>query len=103
MSTTIIGEFDTRRSAELAVEHLVQEHRVPRGDVSVRPAGAANTTGTKPAGSDAKIAPEPEGEQVLNGPVQVTVDLHGDKPEKISEMLITAGARSVRTEGSIQS
>jgi hypothetical protein len=31
----IIGEFATRREAELAVEHLVQVHGIPRSGVSV--------------------------------------------------------------------
>lgn len=30
METTIIGTFETRREAELAVEHVVQEHGVQR-------------------------------------------------------------------------
>ncbi|WP_314963092.1 hypothetical protein [Bradyrhizobium cosmicum] len=38
MESTIIGGFDTRRGAELAVEHVVQECGVPRSDVFVQPA-----------------------------------------------------------------
>ncbi|MBH5372832.1 hypothetical protein [Bradyrhizobium glycinis] len=98
MESTIIGEFDTRRGAELAVEHVVQECGVPRGDVFVQPAGAANTVGTRAAGPDVKTAPTPEGRQKLEGLIEVSVDFHGDAPEKIADVLRSAGAKTVRTK-----
>jgi hypothetical protein len=98
LDSTIIGEFDTRRGAELAVEHVVQECGVPRSDVFVQPAGAANTVGTRPAGSDAKAEPAPEGRQKLEGPIEVSVDFHGDTPDKIAAVLKGAGAKTIRTK-----
>jgi hypothetical protein len=98
LESTIIGEFDTRRGAELAVEHVVQECGVPRGDVFVQPVGDANTVGTRPAGPDVKTAPAPEGRQKLEGLIEVSVDFHGDAPEKIADMLRSAGAKTVRTK-----
>ncbi|MEY9588941.1 hypothetical protein ABIA06_001232 [Bradyrhizobium yuanmingense] len=98
MESTIIGEFDTRRGAELAVEHVVQECGVPRGDVFVQPAGAANTVGTRAAGPDVKTAPTPEGRQKLEGLIEVSVDFHGEAPEKIVDVLRSAGAKFVRTK-----
>ncbi|MFB6416936.1 MULTISPECIES: hypothetical protein [Bradyrhizobium] len=98
MESTIIGEFDTRRGAELAVEHVVQECGVPRSDVFVQPAGGANTVGTRPAGSDAKSAPAPEGRQKLEGLIEVSVDFHGEAPEKIADVLRDAGAQNIRTK-----
>lgn len=98
MESTIIGEFDTRRGAELAVEHVVQECGVPRTDVFVQPVGDANTSGTRPAGPDAKAAPAPEGHQKLEGRIEVSVDFHGDAPEKIADALKSAGAKAVRTK-----
>jgi hypothetical protein len=98
LESTIIGEFDTRRDAELAVEHVVQECGVPRSDVFVQAAGGANTSGTRPAGPDAKTAPAPEGHQKLEGPIEVSVDFHGDAPEKIADALKGAGAKAVRTK-----
>jgi hypothetical protein len=98
LESTIIGEFDTRRGAELAVEHVVQECGVPRSDVFVQAAGGANTSGTRPAGPDAKAAPAPEGHQKLEGPIEVSVDFHGDAPEKIADALKDAGAKTVRTK-----
>lgn len=98
MESTIIGEFDTRRGAELAVEHVVQECGVPRSDVFVQASGGANTVGTHPAGSDAKAAPAPEGHQKLEGLIEVSVDFHGDAPERIADALKGAGAKTVRTK-----
>lgn len=98
MESTIIGEFDTRRGAELAVEHVVQECGVPRSDVFVQPAGGANTVGTHAAGADVKAAPAPEGRQKLEGLIEVSVDFHGDAPEKIADALRGAGAKTVRTK-----
>ena len=97
MKSTIIGEFDTRRGADLAVEHVVQECGVPRSDVFVQPTSGANTAGTRAAGADAKAAPDPEGHQKLDGSLEVSVDFHGDDPERITDALKGAGAKAVRT------
>ena len=96
MESTIIGEFDSRRGAELAVEHVVQECGVPRTDVFVQPVGSQNTAGTRSAGADAKTTPQPEGHQKLEGLIEVSVDYHGDDPEKIADTLRGAGAKAVR-------
>jgi hypothetical protein len=98
MEVTILGEFDTRRDAELAVEHVVHEFGVPRGDVFVEPAGDANSVGTRAAGADAKAAPDPQGPQKLAGAIRVSVDFHADEPQRIVEALKSAGAKNVLTK-----
>lgn len=98
MTLEIIGEFATRREAELAVEHVVQEYGVPRNDVFIQPTGGANSVGTRAAGADAKLAPEPQGQQKLEGALEVSVDFHGDDPKTIADALHTAGATVVRTK-----
>jgi hypothetical protein len=50
---TITGRFNTRREAEMAVEHLVQEYDLDRSRVHVRPAGEENTSGEVASGADA--------------------------------------------------
>ncbi|MGF7159552.1 hypothetical protein FHS85_001171 [Rhodoligotrophos appendicifer] len=45
MGKTIVGTFETREQAELAVEHLVQELGLDRSDVFVAAAEAENTAG----------------------------------------------------------
>ena len=99
MESTIIGQFDTRRGAELAVEHVVQEYGIPRTDVFVQPVGEANSAGTHAAGADAKSAPDPQNREKLGGAIEVSVDFHGDDPKLIADALRGAGAKLVRTEG----
>ncbi|MET4477999.1 hypothetical protein [Bradyrhizobium sp. F1.13.3] len=94
MESTIIGELASRREAELAVERLVQECAVARGDVFVQPVGASNSSGTRSAGADVKAVPRPEG-QKLDG--EIEVDFDGDEPDTIAEALKGAGAKAVRT------
>jgi hypothetical protein len=65
-------------------------------DVFVQPVGGANTAGTRPAGADAKTAPTPEAHQMLDGSLEVSVDCHGDDPERIAAALKGAGAKAVR-------
>jgi len=98
LESTIIGEFDTRRDAELAVEHVVQDCGVPRSAVFVQPLGGANTSGTRPAGADAKAAPTPEAHQKLDGLLEVSVNCHGGNPERIAAALKGAGAKAVQTK-----
>jgi hypothetical protein len=61
LESAIIGEFATRREADLAVEQVVQEYGVPRNDVFIQPTGGANSAGTHAMGADAKLTPEPQG------------------------------------------
>ncbi|UFW46406.1 MULTISPECIES: hypothetical protein [Bradyrhizobium] len=98
MESTIIGDFATRRETELAVEQVVQECGVARGDVFIQPAGGANSAGARAAGADVKVAPEPDGRQKLEGMIEVSVDFHGDDPQKIADALTGAGANTVRTK-----
>ena len=98
MESTLVAKFETRRDAELAVEHVVQECGVARGDVFVQPTGGENTSGDRPAGADAKAAPKPEQGGKLEGPIEVSVDFHGDDTKQIENALRSAGARSVRTK-----
>jgi hypothetical protein len=49
---TVIASFETRRDAEVAVEHLVQEHGIERSDIFIQAEGMANSAGSKIAGAD---------------------------------------------------
>jgi hypothetical protein len=66
--------------------------------VFVPPAGGANTAGTRPAGADAKAAPEPDSHHTSEGSLEVSVDFHGDDPKRIADVLREAGATAVRTK-----
>jgi hypothetical protein len=98
---TVTANFDTRRDAETAVEHLVQEHGVNRSDIFIRAAGAANTAGVRPAGADVESGHpgvEKHAKPKLSGSVEVSVDCHGDKSTIVKSVLERAGATQLRAD-----
>ena len=99
MERTIVASFETRRDAEMAVEHLVQEHGINRSDVFIRAAGKSNTAGVQPAGADVESGHpgvEKRGEPQLAGPVEVFVDCHGDQSSLVHSLLEKAGGAQIR-------
>lgn len=97
MPRTITAEFDTRRDAETAIEHLVQEHGIDRNAVTVGAASQENTAGTKPAGGDLVDSldrPETEGEPALEGRVAVAVKVDNEDLHKLTTTFNTYGGRS---------
>ncbi|AQR61426.1 hypothetical protein BZG35_06980 [Brevundimonas sp. LM2] len=81
MSQTLKTTFATRREAELAVEHLVQQHGLERTDIFVAPEGGENSAGEDISGSDraaAEPSVEPRTDAALNGRIEVSVDLQDD-------------------------
>jgi hypothetical protein len=98
---TIVANFDTRRDAETAVEHLVQEHGIERADIFVRAPGTANTAGTRPAGADVESGHpgvEKHGNPELSGPIEVSVECDAGRSTVVRTALEKAGARELRTE-----
>jgi hypothetical protein len=94
MERTIVAQFETRREAEVAVEHLVQEHGIPRTDVFVRARGEANSAAVKAAGADVEsghAGVEKRGSPELAGAIEVLVDCHGDVSDKVRSALHAAG------------
>jgi hypothetical protein len=81
------------------VEHLVQEHRIDRSDVFIRSAVDANTAGVRPAGADVESGYAgigKHGKPKLSGPIEVSVDCHGDKWTIVKSALEEAGAKQLR-------
>ncbi|TCH96629.1 hypothetical protein EJV46_18765 [Roseococcus sp. SYP-B2431] len=98
MDRSLTGRFETRRDAELAIEHLVQEQGIDRSRISVLPLGAENTAGTRVAGSDAPDAQPGTRERddaALHGAVEVSVSLAGGKADAVRRTLEEAGARDL--------
>jgi hypothetical protein len=98
---TIVANFDTRRDAETAVEHLVQEHGIERADIFVRAPGTANTAGTRPAGADVESGHpgvEKHGKPELSGPIEVSVECDAGRSTVVRTALEKAGARELRME-----
>ena len=99
MDKTIVACFDTRRDAETAVEHLVQEQEIDRSDVYIRSAGDANTAGTRPAGADVESGHAgvgAHGKPKLSGPIEVSVDCDGEQWTVVKSALKKAGALGAR-------
>jgi hypothetical protein len=97
---TIIASFEARRDAEVAVEHLVQQHSIERSDVFIQAEGAANSAGSKLAGADIESGHpgvEKRGDPALNGPIEVSVDCHEADVRELEHALKDAGARQVAT------
>jgi hypothetical protein len=96
----IIGEFATRREAELAVEHLVQEHGVARHEVFVHAAGSENTAGSQISGADIESGhpgTDKQGKPELSGPIEVAVQCVQAQASAIEAALKDAGARQLRS------
>jgi hypothetical protein len=96
--TTITATFDTRRDAELAVEHLVQEHDIDRDDIVIGPDGDDNSVGLEPSGSDEPTIGEEsdEDDAALNGAITVSVTLSDDKDvDTIQDVLLEYGGSEI--------
>jgi len=98
---TIVARFDTRREAELALEHLVQQHKVPRADVFLQAPGEANSAGTRAAGADVESGHPgvaKSGRPELAGAIELSVDLRGPAdPSVIEAALREVGAKHLQT------
>src|SRR3546814_10348802 len=79
---TINACFSSRREADLALEHLTQEHGVERTDIFVQSATDENTAGTEVAGADA-AAGDPgtdrRDDSALHGRVELSIDISDDQ------------------------
>ena len=98
MPKTIAAEFETRREAEMTVEHLSQEHGIDPGAISIVPVAAENSAGTALDGSDhentgdkAGTAPHP----ALAGRLRVSVEADDALADKVLSSFATYGGRPV--------
>lgn len=86
MPKTISADFKSRRDAEMAVEHIVQDHGLDRNAVEVGPASDENTAGTEAARADIEdghLKSGTEGEPALAGKVRVSVEVDEAIAEKV--------------------
>ena len=87
MAKTIRGDFATRREAELAIEHLVQEYGIDRQAVQVTPAGAENSAGEKPSGADQDRRTGDPGASPSHGRIAVSVQVEDDIVDRAEQAL----------------
>ena len=92
MAKTIRGDFATRREAELAIEHLVQEYGIDRQAVQVTPAGEENTSGVVPAGADRDQRTGDPGASPTHGRITVSVQVEDAVAGRVEAALRQARA-----------
>ncbi|MDO9417421.1 hypothetical protein [Pararhizobium sp.] len=96
-TTTIKATFETRAAADLAVEHLVQQHGISRPDIFIQSATAENTAGILPSGGDASHEEGARGDAALGGEIEVSADIAAGQIAAVQRSLSDAGA--IRVSG----
>lgn len=96
-TTTIRATFETRAAADLAVEHLVQQHGISRPDIFIQSASGENTAGSKPSGGDASHEDGARRDGALEGEIEVSVDIAASQIAAVQRGLGDAGA--IRVSG----
>jgi hypothetical protein len=94
-TTTISATFETREAADLAVEHLVQQHGISRPDIFIRAAGDRNTAGAAPSGGDASHEEGARHDAPLAGEIEVSVDIASSQATAVERSFADAGALRV--------
>lgn len=90
---TIRATFDTREAADIAVEHLVQQHGVSRPDIFIQAADDANTVGTRVSGGDA--GKRGRSDAPTEGEIEVSADIASNQYSAVQRSLGDAGALHV--------
>lgn len=90
--TTIVATFDTRASADLAVEHLVQQYGVSRPDVFIQAAGDRNSAGSTASSPDFDRKDPP-----LEGEIEVSADISSSQIVSVHRSFGEAGTLRIST------
>ncbi|WP_017963204.1 hypothetical protein [Rhizobium leguminosarum] len=91
-TTTIRARFETREAADLAVEHLVQQHGISRPDIFIQSASDRNSAGSAPSGGDASHDDGARRDAPLEGEIEVSVDIAFRQVAAVQRSLRAAGA-----------
>ncbi|MBO9101747.1 MULTISPECIES: hypothetical protein [unclassified Rhizobium] len=94
---TIRATFATRAAADLAVEHLVQQHGIARPDIFIQSTTAENTVGTSPSGGDVSHQEGTRDDAPLGGEIEVSADIAASQVGAVQRSLGEAGA--IRVSG----
>ena len=98
MPETITALFTQRRDAEMAVEHLVQEHGIDRGAIQISAASEQNTVGTEVAGGDLEGGHEKtdtDGGPALEGKIRVSAEVDSEKVDAAITSFKTYGGTEI--------
>lgn len=94
----VAATFSSREAADLAVEHLVQEHGVDRTAIFVEAVGDSNSAGSEISGGDAGGAQSGDrADAPLNGNLRLTVAVDGHDSNTLIGVLEEAGAQEIRS------
>lgn len=91
---SISATFETRETADRAIEHLVQQHGVNRADIFAEPVGDRNTAGNRPSGGDAAKADAPS-QPALEGAVKVSADVSQDRASVVEDTFRELGGQNL--------
>jgi len=94
---TIRATFATRAEADLAVEHLVQQHGIARPDIFIQSTTADNTVGSAPSGGDVSRDEGARDDAPLGGEIEVSADIASRQNATVQRSLGAAGA--IRVSG----
>lgn len=94
-TTTVRAIFETREAADLAVEHLVQQHGIPRPDIFVQPANDENSAGSAPSGGDVSSSGDVRTDAPLTGDIEVSVDIAAYRLAAVQRSMGDLGAMRV--------
>ncbi|MBO9171875.1 hypothetical protein [Rhizobium sp. L245/93] len=89
---TIRATFATRAAADLAVEHLVQQHGIARPDIFIQSTTAENTVGTSPSGGDVSHQEGTRDDAPLGGEIEVSANIASSQITVVQRSLGEAGA-----------
>ncbi|MDI5929141.1 hypothetical protein [Rhizobium leguminosarum] len=91
-TTTITAVFKTREAADLAVEHLVQQHSIARPDIFIQSTSAKNTAGSTPSGGDVSHDGGARGDAPLEGEIEVSADINSSMIPAVQQTFGDVGA-----------
>lgn len=91
-TTTIRAIFNNRAAADLAVEHMVQQHGIARPDIFIQSATSDNTVGEKPSGGDVNKDEGARDDAPLEGEIEVSADIAASDVSAVQRSLGEAGA-----------
>jgi len=94
-TTTVRAIFETREAADLAIEHLVQKHGIPRADIFVQATDDENSAGSAPSGGDVSSSGLVQTDALLTGNIEMSVDIAADRLAFIQRSMGDLGAMRV--------
>ncbi len=98
MTQTLSAEFETRRDAEMTVEHLVQEYGLDRRAISIVSVTDRNSVGTEVAGSDLEDGQpkhDTTSQPPLAGRLKVSVAVEAGQDEAVHKAFAAYNGRPV--------